>query len=347
MIGRLLIGLAGGAYCYNIPVFVGELASKEIRGLLLTLYQVSVKIGVVSIYMLGSTFDLFTLNIICASWLIIYTTVFLFLPETPVFLVRNNEIDKAEKSIKQLRGKYYDAKLEISELQTLSEEASKAPKSSFSVEFKKRETFKAFVIIIFIFFFFQMSGINAVIVYTTSIFIDAGVTMDPSVATIILGIVQVFATLATAAFVDRFGRVFLLITSFTMMIFGHFGIGTYFYLKDTQSELLADYDWLPLPSLSIFVIGFSLGMGPVPFILLGEIFSNDAKKVIAPIAQTMSFVMAFIIGLIYPALITTIGTGFTFFMFAGFCFMGLLFTIFVIPETKGKSLAEIQVLLGK
>ena len=299
------------------------------------------KLGVVLVYTLGSITSLFVLNIICGSVAVIYTICFTFIPETPAFLIRNGKVDKAEKSIKLLRGENYDAKQEISYAQKAYDEALNAPKSSFLIEFKKRATFKAFVIIILLFVFFQMSGINAVIFYTTTIFIEAGVQMNPSLATIILGVVQVLSTLLTAAFIDSFGRVFLLTTSFSLMIIGHIGFGVFFLIRDIQV-----ISWLPLPSLCLVCIGFSAGLGSVPFILLGEIFSGDAKKVIAPFAQTMNFVMSFMIGILYPALVSMIGTGLTFFMFAGFCIVGLLFTIFFIPETKGKSLQEIQSLLS-
>lgn len=308
----------------------------------MTLFQVLVEAGVLFVYTLAPLVDLLTLNMICGSLLIAYTIGFMFLPESPVYLVRKNQFNKAEKSIKLLRGKKYDAQSEVLECIELMNQDAKALESSIAEEFKKPETMKAFIIIICVFFFFQMSGINAVIFYTTSIFIEAGIDINPSTATIITGFVQVISTLSTAAFVDRFGRVFLLKLSFSLMILGLLSFATFFYAKSWTDFNL---DWMPLPSLCIFVIGFSSGMGPVPFVLLGEIFSNDAKKFIAPFAQTMIFLLSFMIGLIYPVLVSIIGTGLTFFMFTGFCVAGLLFTIFVIPETKGKSLSEIQTLL--
>lgn len=315
------------------------MASKEIRGILTVFIQFSIELGILIAFTLGSILSLITFNVVCAILLIIFTICFMFLPESPVYLIRKNRNEEAEKSIKLLRGAAYDAKAEIREFQDAFEQALKGPKSSLK-EIAKRETAKAFGIILCVFFFFQMSGINAVTFYTTAIFIDAGIEMDPSLATISLGIVMVIATFATAAFVDRFGRVFLLIVSFVLMIAGLVGIGTFFTIQNK-----ADYNWLPLTSLCIFVIGFSAGIGPVPFVLLAEMFSSNAKKIIAPFAQTINFTMSFGIGLLFPYLVNNFGNGLTFFMFAGFCFVGLLFTIFVIPETKGKSLIEIQTLL--
>lgn len=344
IIGRLFIGLAGGAYCFNIPVYVGEAVSKEIRGILLTFHQAFVRLGIVFVYTLGSVFHLFTLNVVCGALVVIFTLGFAFLPETPVYLVRQNRCEMAEKSIAVLRGSGYDPRLEVYELQRAFEEASKAPKSSLMSEMRNRATVKAFNIIFFLFFVFQMSGINAVIFYATTIFIKSDINMDPFLATVILGIVELLATILSVFVVDKFGRVFLLVTSFSMSFVGLIGIASFFSVHENHKELLT---WLPLPSLCIFVIGFNLGLGTVPFVFLGEMFSHEAKKIIAPSSQTMQFAMSFVIGILYPALVNTIGTGLTFYMFAGFCALGLFFTIFFIPETKNKTLAEIQELLRK
>lgn len=340
IIGRFLIGIASGAYCFIVPVYVGEIAVKEIRGILLTGFVVFLQLGILFVYIVGSLMNPKAFNIVYGVLVMLFTVSFTILPETPVFLARVGEIMQAKRSLRMLRGSTYNLKQELADLQELSKEAST---KSFIAVLKKRETFKAFVIILCVFFFFQMSGINAIIFYTTTIFIKAGIKMDPSLATIIIGTVQILTSASTTAFVDRFGRVFLLIISFALMIAGLSGIGTFFCLRNIDN--FDDIWWLPLPSLCIFIIGFSSGMGPVSFILMGEIFSNEAKKMIAPFAQTMNFVMSSVIAILFPASVSAIGLGLTFFVFAGFCFAGLLFTIFVIPETKGKSLAEIQILL--
>lgn len=344
IIGRLFIGLAGGAYCFNIPVYVGEAASKEIRGILLTFHQSFVRLGIVFVYTLGSVFHLLTLNVVCGALAVIFTIGFSFLPETPVYLVRQNKCEMAEKSIAILRGNGYDPRLEVYELQRAFDEASKAPKSSLISEIRNRATVKAFNIIFFLFFVFQMSGINAVIFYATTIFIKSDINMDPFLATVILGIVELLATILSVFVVDKFGRVFLLITSFSMSFIGLIGIASFFSIHENHKELLT---WLPLPSLCIFVIGFNLGLGTVPFVFLGEMFSHEAKKIIAPFAQTMQFAMSFVIGILYPVLVNTIGAGLTFYLFASFCALGLFFTVFFIPETKNKTLAEIQEILRK
>jgi hypothetical protein len=87
-------------------------------------------------------------------------------------------------------------------------------------------------------------------------------------------------------------------------------------------------------------------MGPVSYILLGELFLQEAKAYVAPIGQVVNFLLTFVIGLTFPMLTEAIGSGPTFFMFSGFCALALIFTIFFIPETKGKTMQEIQRILS-
>ena len=152
-------------------------------------------------------------------------------------------------------------------------------------------------------------------------------------------------TFSTMLFVDRFGRVFLLKLSFSVMSVGNLGIAAFFTLKENDANL-EGFGWLPLTSLCVFCIGFSSGMGSIPPVLLGEIFSDEAKKVIAPFTQTLNCVMSAVVGILFPLLVQEIGLGLTFTFFFIFCILGFIFTICVIPETKGKSLEEIQVLLA-
>lgn len=251
---------------------------------------------------------------------------------------------KAKKSILMLRGKNYNCEMEIHELQ--HEYADVVMDTKFIDHFRNTATFKAFVIIMIQFFFFQVTGINAVLFYTTSIFIESGIELEPAIATIIVGLVQVVGTVFATFLVDRLGRKILLGFSTTLMFLSLSGIGMFFTIKDS-GESVENLGWLPVISLSTFVIGFSTGMGPVSYVLLGELFSSSAKTAIAPIGQVLNSILTFIVGLIFPLLTQSIGIGPTFFIFAAFAALAVLFTIFIIPETKGKSFTEIQSILNR
>lgn len=339
MAGRLLTGLSVGCYSIVLPIYVGEISSNEVRGSLLSLFQVQLNLGVLFAFILGHYSPLLTLNIVCGSLSILYSLGFFFLPESPPLLVSQDRETDAEHSLKRLNGEAFDFKNEVASL-AMQHAISLETKKTFKEVISTSSTKKAFVIMMAQFFFFQMSGINVVLFYSTTIFDEAGVDLEPGISSIIVSGAQVVFSLLAFAVADKFGRKILLSFSNTLMGVGLVGIGMFFMLEDPSS-----FQWLPVTSLSIFIIAFSIGMGPVSYILLGELFLQEAKAYVAPIGQTLNFFLTFVIGLTFPMLTAAIGMGPTFFIFAGFCFMALLFTIFVIPETKGKSTIEIQYLL--
>lgn len=100
--------------------------------------------------------------------------------------------------------------------------------------------------------------------------------------------------------------------------------------------------WLPLTSLCIFLVAFSIGYGPIPWLMLSEIYSKDYNAIASPISAAFNWMLAFTITATFGYLTDAIGTGPTFWMFAGLSFVGILFNIFVVIETKAKTIAEIQ-----
>lgn len=338
IMGRFLIGMAGGGYAFLVPIYIGEIASKEIRGTLLSIYEITVKMGVLFIYVLASTINLQIANVICASIVVAYFVIFTILPESPIYLMQKGKIKRAKASLKVLRGNLNEDDYEMlgckQEGQTKSE--------TLFDQMKDKATRRAFFIISILFIFFQACGINAVLFYLTTIFIETGNKFDPFTSTMILGLVQVLGVLLTVVLVDRCGRKILMILSFAVMIIGHIGIGVFFHFK-TQGVTI--FEWIPLISLNIFFIGFSIGVGSVTYILLGELFSVSAKKIIAPMAQTINFLTSFAVTLTFPLISSVIGIYLMFYAFALFCFFGIIFVIIYLPETKKKSLNEIQQLL--
>lgn len=339
MIGRFLTGISSGCYTIVIPIYVGEIASDIVRGSLISIFQVAVKFGVLFVFILGHIASVRVLNIVCGLIAVLYSLGFVFLPESPALLVTKDRDRAAEVSYMKLNTKSSDAKAVIANLRVQNEN-SREDRKTFGEVFSTKSTKKAFTIIMLQFFFFQMCGINVVLFYSTTIFKQAGVDLDPGISSIIIAAIQVMISVFASMVADRFGWKTLLIFSNTFMFLGLVGIGNYFLLAE-------NLQWLPLVSLSTFIIAFSVGMGPVSFILQGELFSQEAKAFVAPIGQTLNFFFTFMIGLTFPFFMTTLGMGPSFFMFSGFCVSALLFTIFMIPETRGKSNADICALLER
>lgn len=211
---------------------------------------------------------------------------------------------------------------------------------SFKEVFSDRPTFNVLKIILMLFMFLQMGGMNAVVYYATKIFQEAGVDIDPGLSSLMISLLGLIASFLATIFVDKFGRKFLLLVSFSLVFLALMGIGTFFKLKDFEVDT-SNIQWLPLASLCIYMSAFNFGIGPVAFTLLGEIFKEGAKKFVAPMGLMMNFILSFTLGFAFPIMIDSIGMGFTFYIFATFIFIGMFYTIFYVPETKGRSLEEI------
>lgn len=195
-------------------------------------------------------------------------------------------------------------------------------------------------------FFQQLSGINAVIFYTNSIFESANTGLNSTDATIIVGSIQVAATLLSTFIVDKAGRRMLLMVSDFFMAVSTILLAVYFQLKQSDPAKVADLGWLPILAVCMFIAMFSIGFGPVPWLMVGELFANNVKAYASPLAGVFNWLLAFLVTKIFASLVDALGSAGVFWLFSGFSLLGTVFVFFIVPETKGISLQEIQQLLG-
>ncbi|XP_055693288.1 facilitated trehalose transporter Tret1-like [Lutzomyia longipalpis] len=153
----------------------------------------------------------------------------------------------------------------------------------------------------------------------------------------------VFGTVISCFTIDRFGRRVLLLISMSVMCVTICGLGVYFYLDIHSST--EGLGWLPLVCLAIYNTAFAMGIAPVPWLMNGELFAPDVRATGAGIATMTTWVLASVITKTFVNLEAAIGKPGTYWLFTGFSFVGVLFIAFVVPETKGKSLVEIQKML--
>lgn len=346
--GRFITGIAGGAFCVTAPAYTSEIAQDSIRGTLGSYFQLMITIGVLFAYVVGSYTTVFLFNILCTCIPIVFGIVFFFMPESPNYLVVNNRNDEAKEALIKLRGRNYDVDYELSTLKQKAEEARNNP-VAFSSAITKKTAIKALVICYSLMLFQQLSGINAVIFNTSAIFASANVTIAPAIATIIIGVMQVLATFTSSLVVDKLGRRILLLLSALVMCVCLTALGVFFFLQDTHgkdSSIVQMIGWLPVIALSLFIIAFSLGFGPIPWMMAGELCLIDIKSFVGSTAGTFNWLLSFTVTSTFNTLNESIGPGQVFWLFAGIMLIGFLFIFFVVPETKGKSIDEIQLMLG-
>lgn len=202
-----------------------------------------------------------------------------------------------------------------------------------------------FAIALALMFFQQFSGINAVIFFTVPIFKSAGSNIDPSICAIIVGVVQVLMTFLAAVLVEKAGRKILLIQSSTIMCLCLGALGVYFKLKDGGQDV-SNIGWLPLLSLVLFIVSFSLGYGPIPWMMMGELLAPEVKSIATSFTVLFNWIAVFIVTNTFPKLLDNFGGAITFWIFGIIMGVGTLYGLKFVFETKGKSGTEIQFILS-
>lgn len=190
--------------------------------------------------------------------------------------------------------------------------------------------------------FQQLSGINVVLFYSQSIFEKAGSSMEPAIATIFVGIVQVLASCCTPLVVDRLGRKIILLFSAAGMAIGLGLLGLFFYLDANKSPIAESLSWLPIVSLVGFVIVYCVGFGPLPWAVLGEMFPPNVKSIASSIGTSICWILGFAVTKYFTAIEAAIGSFGAFWLFGVFCCVAFMFVLLFLMETKGLSLQQIQ-----
>ena len=168
----------------------------------------------------------------------------------------------------------------------------------------------------------------------------SGSGLSPATSAIIIGVIQVFSSYLSTILMERAGRRSLLLVSCAGMCICHSIVGSFCYLQNADFDV-SSISWVPVAALSIYMISFSLGMGPVPFVIASEIFYID----ITSLANTVCFVflwgMAFVVMQLFNPLINLINIGGCFFLLSIFCAGTFVFAMTLVPETKGRKREEI------
>ncbi|XP_072751305.1 facilitated trehalose transporter Tret1 [Anoplolepis gracilipes] len=339
-VARFIVGVGVGAACVLVPTYISEIAETSTRGTLGAMFQLFLTVGILLAFVLGAVVSYTAFAIICALIVIGFFASFVWMPESPVWLVNKKRKPEAASAMTVFRGDSYDPSEELAQMQREAEQAALRKSSIFDL-IRTRAAKKALLASLGAMFFQQMSGINAVIFYTVTIFQASGSSMSPELASIVVAIVQTVMSGVAAIIVDRAGRKPLLIFSSSVMTVSLVALGLYFNIKASGNDV-GNLGWLPLTSLTLFMISFSIGMGPIPWMLMGELFPAETKAVASGIAVMLNWFLVFLVTKTFPAMNDELGADATFWIFASIMVAATGFTYFIIPETKGKTSQEIQ-----
>ncbi|EPS59997.1 hypothetical protein M569_14807, partial [Genlisea aurea] len=336
-VGRLATGYGMGVFSYVVPVFIAEISPKDLRGALTTLNQLMICTGVSVSFIIGTLLPWRVLALVGIVPCAVLVVGLLFIPESPRWLAKQGRQKEFEASLKKLRGKNADVSSEAAEIQEYVETLERLPKAKILDLFQKRYR-RSVTIGVGLMVCQQFGGINGVCFYTSSIFESAG--FPANVGTITYAIIQVVITALGATVIDRAGRKPLIIISGAGLILGCLLAASSFYLKE-HGEAIGAAPTLAVAGILVYIGAFSVGMGAVPWVIMSEIFPINIKGVAGSTATLVNWFGAWAVSFTFNFLMSWSSYG-TFILYAAVNALAIVFVIQLVPETKGKTLEQIQ-----
>ncbi|KAG8198778.1 hypothetical protein JTE90_007088 [Oedothorax gibbosus] len=338
--GRIVTGFCSGVVSVATPMYLVEISTPEVRGLLGASFQLFVVIGILIMSLLGSGLTWRYSAISGAFFSLLAAFLMVLMPESPRWLMTQKRRGEAKNALIFLQGKNYDAETDCRQMEA---EIQAQPKGGVNIrEFLVPTVYKPFGLSILLMLFQQFSGVNAVMFYTVQIFESAGSTMDPLLATILVATVQVIATMISSVLMDRAGRKPLLMISGVCMAVSLIVFGGFDLARTNDASVVKTLGWLPLVCLMSYVSAFSIGFGPTPWLMVAEMTPPRFRSVVSGVATALNWTFAFTVTKSFQAEVEAMHSYGVYWMYASFCLLSLFMTYFLVPETKGKDEEEIR-----
>ena len=349
MMGGVAIGLASNVS----PIYIAEISPAPWRGRLVSLNQLTIVVGILAAQVVnwliarkvaeGATAEMIRLSWNGQyGWRWMFTAVAVpsvvffvsawFVPESPRWLVKNGKRDLARRVLARIGGEPYGGRA-LAEIQTTLGAETDA-------RVRWRELLApgvkgALVMGVVLAVLQQWSGINVIFNYAEEIYRGAGYGVSDILFNIVItGAINVVFTVVALGLVDRFGRRVLMLAGCAGVGVSHglLGLAFHFGLKG-----------LPVLILTLCTLGcFAMSLGPVTWVLISEIFPNRVRGLAVSVSVSALWIACFVLTFTFPVLNSDLGPAGTFWVYAGICFGGFLFVLLRVPETKGKTLEEIE-----
>ncbi len=344
---RIIGGIGVGLASMLSPMYIAEVAPAEIRGKLVSFNQFAIIFGQLLVYCvnycIASSGDQVWLNIVGWRYMflslaipaLLFFALLFTVPESPRWLTAQNKINKAQHILVNILGKQTADQALKSIIDSLSSNCDK--KSSSLLKYG----IGVIIIGILLSAFQQLMGINVVLYYAPEVFKTLGASTDSALLqTIVVGIINLAFTTIAIFTVDKFGRKPLQIIGAIGMAIGMITLGTTFYLQLSASIALA--------AMLFYIASFAISWGPVCWVLLAEIFPNSIRSKALSIAVAAQWITNYLVSWTFPImdkntyLISHFNNGFAYWLYGAISILAAIFIWKWLPETKGKSLEELE-----
>lgn len=331
-LGRFILGFGTAVAFIYVPSYITEIADYKIRGALMSIFTFAIALGMVLVYCMEAldSMDLITLPFCAVA--IVFLAILWFIPGSPVMLTKKRQKEKARETLQLFRGQNYDINEELEEMERYT--------TTFLLAFKdtmnKKCCVRGTIMVFLMHCVQQLSGIYAIIFFARRICGITNVFENANNGAIIFASVQLGGILISSLLVDRLGRKPLWIFSLVLMGLGHILTGIYF-MEMEQSKIN------PIVTLATIMVAYSLGAGPLPFMMSCELLPMEVKTFSNCLAMCGSWLIGlFITHLFSDALNMERTRYYVFFTFGVLCFICALLVTGVLIETKCKTLDQIK-----
>lgn len=344
-VSRLCAGITFGMFYSCFALYMGEIATASIRGALVSTIVNGMPLGTLIGNWMGSLVSMRSFGIVALIAIVCFLVMFLLLPQSPHYYVRCNDEAKAKRTIQ-----WYHRKSNVNaELEVIEDFVRSTASTSFREKLRQivvKKNRRGFIIIVFMFISMQLSGVNTVVFYMETIVRNAQVTsMQPATVVILSTGISIVIGWISVYLIDRCGRRVLMTVSCGFVIVAMILLGIQFMLLEWDFDPKR-LECLPILAMVLFMM-MSIGLVPVPSTILSEFFPDDLKSIAGFTASITSALFAFICSKTYQPLIELMTEKYVYWMYALMMTMCLVFTLVAVPETKGKTLQEIQEMLSE
>ncbi|XP_049827669.1 facilitated trehalose transporter Tret1-2 homolog [Schistocerca gregaria] len=338
-IGSLTGGFIGG----STTMFVCEIADIKIRGTLMAFHNIFMHCGSLLMYCIAPYLPVATVAFSCISVPIIFLVTFIWMPKTPYFYLQQGRESEAVKSLVRYKGELTPEELQF-ELETMH----KAIRQKQETKGKWKDVFlvpvyrRTLLLMLGYGLIHTSMGSIAFSNYTTYIFQKSGSEIDANVSSIIVTAVSLVASLASSFVIERVGRRPLAVGTALIMGVCLAVMGGYFYADAVQGDVNSAFDWVPLTCFICYNLCSSGASGPIGSLLTGEVFHVSVKAICLTLYSTTTALYGFVLKKLFQVVSDGLGAYYSFWAFSFMCFVCAVYMYKLLPETRGKTFAEIN-----
>ncbi|KAM4697055.1 solute carrier family 2, facilitated glucose transporter member 6 [Rhinophrynus dorsalis] len=355
LLGRILTGFAGGVTSSSIPVYISEISHAGVRGGLGACPQIMAVCGSLVLYALGLLLPWRWLAVAGEVPVFVMLLILCFMPDSPRFLISKGQDEKALKALAWLRGPKAEYRGEFERIKATVMEQSNSLKWA---EISDPYYYKPILIAVLMRFLQQLTGVSPILTYLETIFDRTKVILKSGYDAALVGAVRLLSVIIAAIVMDKAGRKILLFTSSSLMFVSSFSMGLYIHftidrhhnttnhtmtMNNPSSSDSTDYITLiPLICIMLYIIGYAFGWGPITWLLMSEILPLKARGVASGLCVLVSWTTGFILTEAFLPAANTLSLETPFFFFTFVCACNIFFTYCCVPETKGRTLEQIE-----